>query len=779
LRSAIAAFLALGYATTRERQPMYILFATRFSILDRNGAKHWQLARTVGDYDAYRDVLFDDLRLEVKFACFERLTVPSMASQKLMRDQRMRWLVFASPHLPEPYRLRLLAAVSTVRCGLVVWVDSVAEFDAHVDAEVWRLERTGATFATVRLDDDDGLAAHYCATLAKYASASPGEIVSFVSGRYVGVRVVEENTAVTFALGKISQAPYNAFGTAMIGGNVYRAGNHRRLAERFVVHLDQTPEMWLAACSHLSDSQRGVRGVNHNEPFAVVIIGDTREKWSVSNRNDERDYEDSAIAAIEAQIMSEFAEHDYEAAAAAADVVEEERTESTVAAEPAAADVVEEMKAGERSEAGQRTESTVAAEPVAADIIEEQRTESTVAAEPAAADVVEEQRTESTVSAEPAAADFVEDQRTESTVAAEPVAADVVEEERPESTVTAEPAAADVVEEERPESTVTAEPVAADVVEDQRTESTVAAEPVATDVVEEERTESTVAAEPAAADVVEDQRTESTVAAEPAVGEQYAADWLEEQTFSDGGEDDDQDWAFVEDADEVEEAETDEATAQNDEPEEEKDASEASGSTRNSKNYMRLCQDVAHVRLRAHGIERLASALVRDRLDPAVLAMIGETPSLRSASANSGGSPPAHRRAFGAPRSGSSHTRVTQHSPSRTTQQAHGAGNRSLSGSAAGAVWSNEAHPSPSVRSQPVAPVRSNLVIPKASPPAASSFSAPGAPPHQVRATAAPSLAHSVPSSAASLQQPMILRALIARKAKTTPRGKVYGLARA
>jgi hypothetical protein len=288
---------------------MYVLFATRFSILDPNAGKHWQLARTVGDMDAYRDVLFDDLRLEVKFACFERLTVPSMASQKLTRQQRMRWLVFASPQLPEPYRLRLLAAVGKVRSALVVWVDSVEEFDSHVDAEVWRLRETGVPFATVRLDDDDGLAANYCATLAGYAHLNPGEIVSFVSGRHVGVRLIEGNTAAAFALGKVVYAPYNAFGTAMIGGNVYRAGNHRRLAERFVVHLDQTPEMWLAACSHLTDSQRGAKGVNINDTFAVSLIGDTKHKWRVGSDADDMAERSEAdiLARIEQQIIESAA----------------------------------------------------------------------------------------------------------------------------------------------------------------------------------------------------------------------------------------------------------------------------------------------------------------------------------------------------------------------------------------------------------------------------------------------------------------------------------------
>ena len=274
---------------------MHFLFATRFSIFDASLPGQWKLARSVVSADEYRDVLFDDLRLEVKFACFERLTVPGMLAQRLGPGQRMRWLVFASMDLPQPFRLRLLAAVGRVRGGLVVWVASMAEFEEHLDAEVWRLEQAGIPFATVRLDDDDGLGATYCSVLGRYADHG-GQVVSFVAGRHVRVTLQDRDTMAAFAVGRPIMEPYNAFGMAMVGGNIYRAGNHKRVAERFVVHLDHTPDMWLSACSPLSDTWRKARGMPAGVMPTFVALGGTRDKWSMDADRSEAEQQREEVA---------------------------------------------------------------------------------------------------------------------------------------------------------------------------------------------------------------------------------------------------------------------------------------------------------------------------------------------------------------------------------------------------------------------------------------------------------------------------------------------------
>jgi hypothetical protein len=213
------------------------------------------LTRAAEDPEEYRKTLFDPYRLEVKFACFERLTVRGIRKQLLSPGQRMRWLIFASPSMPEKYRVRLQSAVLNVRGALVLWVDSMQEFASHMEAEVHRLEVAGLPYATVRLDDDDYLAPSFFRHLSSY-SEHQGQIVSFISGRHVSVSLDARSQEVVMVVGQPVVEPYNAFGMSMIGGNIYAAGNHKRVAQKYVVHLDHTPDMWWATCSPVSDTWR-------------------------------------------------------------------------------------------------------------------------------------------------------------------------------------------------------------------------------------------------------------------------------------------------------------------------------------------------------------------------------------------------------------------------------------------------------------------------------------------------------------------------------------------
>jgi hypothetical protein len=237
---------------------MHILVATRFSIFDEKRPKGWVLTRTAADADAYRRALFDEKRLSVKFACFERLTLPGMLAQKPGAGNALRWLIFAGAEMPQRFRERLLRGVAGLHWVRVVWVDSLAHFRKDLGAEVEGLRASGVDFATVRLDDDDAIAARYCATLAK-CGAQRHDVVCFTRGRHVQVDVAKDGRIAWFSLGGQVRVANNAFGMAMIGEDIYRAGNHNQVAKHHRVREIDAPDMWLATCSSFCDTKRQAR----------------------------------------------------------------------------------------------------------------------------------------------------------------------------------------------------------------------------------------------------------------------------------------------------------------------------------------------------------------------------------------------------------------------------------------------------------------------------------------------------------------------------------------
>jgi len=241
---------------------MDILITTRFSIFDATLPRGWVLSRQAGDAEAYRATLYDPTRMRAKFACFEGLTVPSIRSQRLGRGITLRWNIVAGAAMPDGYRKRLERSVRGLACAHITWAGSMRDFREIVQAATQRMQtQRDRVFATVRLDDDDGLSPLYCQALARYAAAFRANrrepfIVSFVRGRQVQVDVEPRGNAAWFTqTGSVSH-PSNAFGMAMVGGDVYAAGNHSTVRERYPIYFDETPDMWLAACNDSCDTGR-------------------------------------------------------------------------------------------------------------------------------------------------------------------------------------------------------------------------------------------------------------------------------------------------------------------------------------------------------------------------------------------------------------------------------------------------------------------------------------------------------------------------------------------
>lgn len=223
----------------------------------------WNITRQHTTAESYRAALFSPRRLALKFGCFEGVTAASMRSQKVKPGDRLRWVIIASSHMPEPWRERLervareTAADAPSRVEVrLVWVDNMHGWVAARAAAVARVrEEVGAAFATVRLDDDDGLGPLFCAKLSSYG-ANAGEIISFPKGHTFSATLNADGATVTFRRLRDVNKPYTALGLSRISDDIYAAGNHQKLKDKFRTRLDHSADMYALCCSEACDTKR-------------------------------------------------------------------------------------------------------------------------------------------------------------------------------------------------------------------------------------------------------------------------------------------------------------------------------------------------------------------------------------------------------------------------------------------------------------------------------------------------------------------------------------------
>jgi hypothetical protein len=108
----------------------------------------------------------------------------------------------------------------------------------------------GPCFATVRIDDDDGLNHAFVQSLQQYSN-QVGSIVSFTQGSLIKYVKGE------LKIGAKVSARNNALGLAAIGLDIFHCGIHSTVHERYKVIYDATPDMFLLSCSRFADTRRG------------------------------------------------------------------------------------------------------------------------------------------------------------------------------------------------------------------------------------------------------------------------------------------------------------------------------------------------------------------------------------------------------------------------------------------------------------------------------------------------------------------------------------------
>lgn len=226
---------------------MKVYFITRFSIYD----PHFRGFRLTTDYDQkeYERRLFDKDRLNNRFETLENITMPSICKQSC---DNWKWLIYTSDRLPDEYmkRLRIL-----MKDNPNIEVITVKDFKEFFEKDLYYNYKN--SFATVRIDDDDGLNTSFIEKLQQY-SKNVGSIVSFTEGtliKYAKGRII---------MGEKVSEKNIALGMAGIGIKIYNLGQHTTINNRYKVIYDSTPDMFYLNCSPYTDTNRGFTPLERN-----------------------------------------------------------------------------------------------------------------------------------------------------------------------------------------------------------------------------------------------------------------------------------------------------------------------------------------------------------------------------------------------------------------------------------------------------------------------------------------------------------------------------------
>ena len=210
---------------------------TRFSILDPK-FKGFKLTREFSGKEV-GTILFSKERLDFKFLVFDKITYPSIINQTY---KNYIWLIYTSIKLPQKYKERLEKyANETIK---IIYVSGFEEFNNHKRS----IFENKKDFTSLRLDDDDGLCPTFLEKINSYEDQY-GKILTAPHG--VKFRV-HENTIV---FGKVLRELYAAQGLTAIGFDIFEAGNHTTVNERFEI-ITVNDINYYVCCSDFCDTKR-------------------------------------------------------------------------------------------------------------------------------------------------------------------------------------------------------------------------------------------------------------------------------------------------------------------------------------------------------------------------------------------------------------------------------------------------------------------------------------------------------------------------------------------
>lgn len=251
-----------------------VIALIRFSYLDDIG-KAFRTLRDLTAAERSARVLAPE-RLAARFALFETVCLPSLAAQN---PERFAAILVTSATLPDPFRDRLEALVAD-HPNLHVAYREPAGFRPVIAEEIARRicgpDAPRRLRLTLRLDDDDALAADYADRVQRYlVPAHEGWCLTFPRGFALdlsGPQPVHWNMHypnLAAGLGYVGSEPWRH--------HIFHCGFHTRVSDRFPTIMDGAAPMYLITEHGFNDSDR--KRSARAEPLTeagVATLGDGR-----------------------------------------------------------------------------------------------------------------------------------------------------------------------------------------------------------------------------------------------------------------------------------------------------------------------------------------------------------------------------------------------------------------------------------------------------------------------------------------------------------------------
>jgi hypothetical protein len=247
-----------------------IIFIIKFSleyILEGHRAMNLAKGSKSKGVAYYREQLFSDRRLDLRFKIFENITLPSLGPA--LKEPGSFLLVLSSQSLPSNRRQRLDDALRPFGNATVRYCEPVSSVNAEARTAVSELLKgqpehivgEKICVATVRLDDDDGLARNFAQMLMPYVKEEfAGLWVSFP----LGIRMAINASG---WLATKSYMPKTSQGLARVElfdvnnvdtfGTAYDLGGHAQVDRRAPVIMDARQVAYIR--THHDDNDSGAR----------------------------------------------------------------------------------------------------------------------------------------------------------------------------------------------------------------------------------------------------------------------------------------------------------------------------------------------------------------------------------------------------------------------------------------------------------------------------------------------------------------------------------------
>lgn len=218
---------------------MKIFVITRFSYIATNDFKNF----SNNPIKKYKKILFNKNRLNEKFNAFQKITHPSIINQTY--DNWM-WFIITSKFLPDNYKKKLNDIINNNPRIKVLFSENEENGGFH---NYKNYIVKNENYATMRLDDDDGININLFKKLQSYDN-------SIYSNKYITFPLGEKCTIKNnnIVIGSKYNSPKIALGLTCINNYVYKR-SHTKISNSQII-IDNFPNSYLLYCGNATHSKR-------------------------------------------------------------------------------------------------------------------------------------------------------------------------------------------------------------------------------------------------------------------------------------------------------------------------------------------------------------------------------------------------------------------------------------------------------------------------------------------------------------------------------------------